>query len=229
MLADELHLLLEGARVSAQSVGADGLGCAARAHGRSGHCFACAPIAIRSALYDQFAGAAEPCQATSSTRRAVRGEQGRLSVGYTSAVACHPLVPRHSRVQKSICHWCPWHWPEAPRTILWWQGSDGEAGAKCDFAHFRPSKAGCMIMQASCSPLFPLSRCPHTGWRLFLWCGGQRPRRERHREAENVQECVQETALRIVSRLLRPRIVSREGAMFWSGPGIMASGHVNRI
>jgi DNA-binding transcriptional LysR family regulator len=29
-----------------------------------------------------------------STRRAARGEQGRLSVGYTSAAACHPLVPR---------------------------------------------------------------------------------------------------------------------------------------
>jgi DNA-binding transcriptional LysR family regulator len=28
------------------------------------------------------------------TRRAGRGEQGRLSVGYTSAAACHPLVPR---------------------------------------------------------------------------------------------------------------------------------------
>jgi DNA-binding transcriptional LysR family regulator len=29
-----------------------------------------------------------------SARRAARGEQGRLSVGYTSAAACHPLVPR---------------------------------------------------------------------------------------------------------------------------------------
>src|SRR5262245_56036374 len=29
-----------------------------------------------------------------STRRAARGEQGQLSVGYTSAAACHPLVPR---------------------------------------------------------------------------------------------------------------------------------------
>jgi DNA-binding transcriptional LysR family regulator len=29
-----------------------------------------------------------------STRRAARGEQGRLSMGYSSAAACHPLVPR---------------------------------------------------------------------------------------------------------------------------------------
>jgi DNA-binding transcriptional LysR family regulator len=29
-----------------------------------------------------------------SARRAARGEQGQLSVGYTSAAACHPLVPR---------------------------------------------------------------------------------------------------------------------------------------
>ena len=29
-----------------------------------------------------------------STRRAARGEQGQLSIGYTSAAACHPLVPR---------------------------------------------------------------------------------------------------------------------------------------
>jgi DNA-binding transcriptional LysR family regulator len=32
--------------------------------------------------------------AVQSTRRAGRGEEGQLSVGYTSAAACHPLVPR---------------------------------------------------------------------------------------------------------------------------------------
>src|SRR5215203_2993866 len=49
MLADELHLLLEGARVSAQSVGADGLGARLIRMGEAviaSH----APVAVRSAL-----------------------------------------------------------------------------------------------------------------------------------------------------------------------------------
>jgi DNA-binding transcriptional LysR family regulator len=36
-----------------------------------------------------------------STRRAGRGEQGQLSVGYSSAAACHPLVPRVIRQFRS--------------------------------------------------------------------------------------------------------------------------------
>ena len=80
----------------------------------------------------------------------------------------------------------------------------------------------------SCSPCFHSAAALILGGGFFFGVEDN-ARAENVTEKPNVQECVQETALRIVSRLLRPRIVSREGAMFWSGPGIMASGHVNRI
>jgi DNA-binding transcriptional LysR family regulator len=48
----------------------------------------------RAFLDDARATLAHLDHAFESTRRAARGEQGKLSVGYTSAAACHPLVPR---------------------------------------------------------------------------------------------------------------------------------------
>jgi hypothetical protein len=65
---------------------------------------------------------------------------------------------------------------------LWWQGSDGEAGAKCDFAHFRPSKAGCMITAG-----FLVHPCFHSAAALILG-GGFFSGVEDNARAENVTE-----------------------------------------
>src|SRR5215475_4450630 len=48
----------------------------------------------RALLDDAYAMLAHLDHAFDTARRAARGEQGRISVGYTSAAGFHPLVPR---------------------------------------------------------------------------------------------------------------------------------------